>query len=377
MIQLTYMIDAAYEGGAERYVELLTTGLDRSRFQPSVVARDSEGLDNWCRRISEKGIPVVRLPMNLPFRPQHAGPIYRALSGVQIAHINSPGPYDGQTGLLAPIARLAGARAVCVTEHLPMVERLWKRDLVKRIAYNFVDRVFTVCDANTPFLTKRQGVAPHKQRVVYNGLQADFGSEGPGRQSDARKRFSISSDSLAIAFVGSLIRRKGLDVLFDAAANLSADAVIVVAGEGSERARLEEDAKSLGEGRVRFVGNLPADEVGELLNAVDVLVVPSFMEGLPYVILEAMACSLPVIATDTNGIPEAVVHGQTGTLVPAGDVEALHDAIEYFLSNPSERVEMGKRGRLRFEDLFTLEGHLHTMQQHYEELAGFARAVGS
>ena len=92
MIRVTYMIDAAFEGGAERYVELLATGLDRRYFEPSVIARDAAALDAWCERIRRSDIPVTRLPMNLPFRPQHAAPIIRALTaaGARIAHINLP-----------------------------------------------------------------------------------------------------------------------------------------------------------------------------------------------------------------------------------------------------------------------------------------------
>ncbi|MCZ6766680.1 MAG: glycosyltransferase family 4 protein [bacterium] len=373
------MIDAAYEGGAERYVELLATGLDRRRFEPSVIARDAAALDAWCERIRRCDIPVTRLAMNLPFRPQHAVSIFRALrtTGAQIAHMNSPGPYDSQTGLFAPVARLASARAVCVTEHLPMVERLWKRALVKRLAYAFVDRVFTVCEANLPFLTTRQGVPVHKQCVVYNGLPAAFGSEAAGATVEMRKRFGIPDESVAFAFIGGLTRRKGLDVLIDALAKLSDRAVVIVAGDGEEKTRLEKAAETLSEASVRFVGSLSRREVGNLLCAVDALVVPSFMEGLPYVILEAMACSLPVIATDVNGIPEAVDAGRTGLLVPAGDADAMRDALEHFLSNASERLEMGRQGRLRFERLFTLERHVDTMQRNYEDLAGTPRAVGS
>ncbi len=379
MIRVTYMIDAAFEGGAERYVELLATGLDRRYFEPSVIARDVAALDPWCERIRRSDIPVTRLPMNLPFRPQHAGPIIRALvaAGARIAHINMPGPYDGQTGLFAPVARLAGVGAVCATEHLPMVERLWKRALLKRLAYTFVDRVFTVCEANVPFLTMRQRVPVRKQRVVYNGLPAVFGSEAAGDTVEMRKRFGIPTESVAFAFVGSLTRRKGLDVLIEAAAKLSENAVVVVAGEGEEKTRLEKVAETIGEARVHFTGGLSRREVGDLLCAVDALVVPSFMEGLPYVILEAMAHSLPVIATDVNGIPEAVDAGRTGLLVPAGDADALRSALEHFLSNTSERVEMGRQGRLRFERLFTLDRHLDTMQHNYEDLAGTPRAVGS
>ncbi|MEJ2722329.1 MAG: glycosyltransferase, partial [bacterium] len=109
-IRICYTVDSRYAGGAERYVQLLATGLDRGLFEPHVLVREGRELDAWCGDVEGAGVPVTRVPMNMPFRPAHAFPSVRALSAIapHIVHVNVPGPYDGQMGLLAPLARLAG-----------------------------------------------------------------------------------------------------------------------------------------------------------------------------------------------------------------------------------------------------------------------------
>ncbi len=380
MIHVCYVVDAPYAGGAERYVALLAESLDRRRFVPSVVAGSGAGLDAWCAGLWDHDITVSRVPMNLPFRPGDLGGIVRALRGLRphLVHVNMPGPYDGQMGLLAPIARLTGARAVVTTEHLPMVGRLWKRALVKNLAYRWTDRVFTICNDNVHYLKEIQNV-PHAQiEVVYNGLPDTYGT-APGRERGVvREKLGLERDAVAIGLVGSLIERKGGNTLLEAVSSLDGAWHVLLIGDGVERRRLEERARSLGiADRVRFLGERPASEVEEIFTGLDVVAVPSLVEGMPYVILEAMACSLPVVASAINGIPEAAVDGETALLVPPGDARALRRALDELVRSRDRRKRMGERGRERFERLFTLRRQSASMQRSYLELLGIpvARSV--
>lgn len=369
------MIDSPYVGGAERYVSLLVDTLDRRRFLPSLIVKEGEGLDEWCDGHAASGTQVTRLPMNLPFRPHHAPTIVRAIRdhAPHVAHVNMPGPYNGQTGLLAPLARVAGASAVAVTEHLPMVESLWKRALVKRIAYRWVDRVFTVCEDNVRFLRERQGVQREKITVVYNGVRQDLGRDADARRDEARACLGLGDDILAIAMIGSLTRRKGVDVLMQALANTKThDWRLLLAGDGEDGDELMKMSRDLGlDHAIVFLGHQGRDEVERLLVAADLVVVPSSMEGMPYVILEAMACSTAVVASRVNGIPEAALHEQTALLTPPGDIDSLRTALTRLMSDKTLRREFGRAGRRRFDELFTLERHTADMESAYGSLLGF------
>jgi glycosyltransferase involved in cell wall biosynthesis len=377
MIKVCYIVDAPYAGGAERYVALLAGALDKDLFAPSVLIKRGDGLTAWQQDLARRSIPVTAIDMNLPFRPLDALPIFMALRrlGPDIVHINSPGPYDGQMGLAAPLARFAGAARVVVTEHLPMVEWLAKRAFVKAFAYQWVDKVLTVCDANVPYLIDRQKVAAAKIEVIHNALPRDFGRRGDSDRAGVRARYGLPPASAVIAFVGSLIERKGLPVLFEALQPLiNLDWYLLVVGDGEERSRYERLAADMKIGeRVRFLGMVRPEEVEAMICAVDILTLPSFMEAMPYVILEAMACGLPVIASDIYGIGEMAVDGETAVLVPAGDAARLSGVLQDLIGDAQFRRRLGGNARLRFEKYFTLDRHVDRTQAMYRTLLGFDR----
>jgi glycosyltransferase involved in cell wall biosynthesis len=377
VIRVCYVVDAAFLGGAERYVARLAMGLDRRRFEPALLMAETDdaALDAWSRELADAGVAVRRARMRLPFRPGDAVGILGALeaTGATIVHVNMPGPYNGQCALMVPLARLTGARVV-VTEHLPMVPPLWKRAALKRVAYRWLDAAITVSEANAAFLTGPQRVPPSRARVVYNGVPTSYGKGAPPA-AVTRARLGIPAGDVVVAFVGNIIEHKGLRDLIEALSRC-ADApwTLVVVGAGPDEARARSLARGLGvASRVRFAGRLSTGEVEAALVASDVLALPSRMEGMPYVILEAMACARPVVATRVYGIPEAVVDGETGSLVDPGDTAALVRALEPLLRSGELRRRLGEGGRRRFEALFTLERHVATMEALYAELAAAGR----
>ncbi len=378
MFRVCYTVDAPYAGGAERYISLICGALDKKLFEPFVLVKRGADLTAWRSGMERIGAEVVEAEMDLPFRPAHAPGIFNALRRIapDIVHINMPGPYDGQMGLLVPMARFAGATGVVTTEHLPMVERTWKRAFIKSFSYRWIDRVLTVCDANVPYLVRRQGVPPAKISVVHNALPGDFGAGRVSVREKTREHLNLRDDSTALAMVGSLIERKGFPVLLEALVLLEdLSWQLIVVGEGEERARYERLAVERGVGdRVRFMGEKPADEVEALLCAVDLLVLPSFMEAMPYVILEAMACCLPIVASRIYGIPEMALDGETACLVPPGDVDRLSVCLREMITNPSLRGELGDSARKRFERYFTIDKQIEAVQKVYLELLGVLNA---
>ncbi|MEO8170250.1 MAG: glycosyltransferase, partial [Oxalobacteraceae bacterium] len=155
-----------------------------------------------------------------------------------------------------------------------------------------------------------------------------------------------------VVCVGRLCEQKGQLLLVNAVSQLARkglDIELVLAGDGEMRAELESlIAQRRLQGRVRITGWISSDQVRAEILAARALVLPSFAEGLPVVIMEAMALRRPVLTTYVAGIPELIRHGESGWLFPAGDVEALGAALEDFLATPVVILEaMGEAGYQR------------------------------
>jgi glycosyltransferase involved in cell wall biosynthesis len=380
MINVCYLVDPGFFGGAELYVSRLATGLDRARFRPSVVMRQPKhpesGLDRWRGDLEAAGVPVRVLPMDLPWRPWRAIPVWRAVADAapHVAHVNLPGPQDGQMGLLVPLSRMAGAGGVVVTEHLPMVDSTWKRELLKRISYRWVDRVATVCHANVPYLVERQFVPESRVTVIHNALDRSYGLAVRRDREELASRFALPPDRVLVLFVGNLFKHKGLHRIIRALAEVpDRPWHLVVVGTGPERdpclRRLETAGLS---DRATFLGRISAGEVEELLAAADVLSLPSTQEGMPYVILEAMASGVPVVSTRVYGIPEMVVDGETGLLVDAREQDELQRALLKLIDDETVRRAMGRAARRRFEEHFTIDRQLRAVESMYVEVARLA-----
>ena len=159
-----------------------------------------------------------------------------------------------------------------------------------------------------------------------------------------------------VLFVGRLRLRKGVEVLLAALARLREghpEARLLIAGDGEHRRALERTAARLEvEDAVTFLGRCDAARVRALLAGAGALAVPSIYEGMPLVVLEAMEAGVPVVASRVSGIPEVVVDGETGWLVPPEDPAALAAALGEALSDPAEARRRGEAGRRRLDETF-------------------------
>lgn len=181
-----------------------------------------------------------------------------------------------------------------------------------------------------------------KLRIVHCGVDVAAYGRTP------RQRFGQR-----VLFIGRLDPVKGVPLLleaFAAAREAHPDARLTLVGDGPARAALEAQATALGlQGAAEFLGYRAQAEVAELLEAADMLVLPSFAEGLPVVLMEAFASRIPVIASAVAGVPELVEDGVSGFVVPAGDLATLTERLGRLLSDPALCARMGEAGRARVE----------------------------
>lgn len=161
-----------------------------------------------------------------------------------------------------------------------------------------------------------------------------------------------------ILFIGRLAAVKGATLLLDAFTDVRAahpDAHLTLVGDGPDRPALEAKADRLGmRDQVTFTGYLGQDDVAAALNAADLLVLPSFAEGVPVVLMEAMAARIPVIASRVAGVQELVEDGGSGYVLPPGNLGALTEALNALLADPALRKRMGETGRAKVEAEFDI-----------------------
>jgi glycosyltransferase involved in cell wall biosynthesis len=175
-----------------------------------------------------------------------------------------------------------------------------------------------------------------------------------------------ASEGPVVGLVARLSPEKGVDVLFRALTELPG-VTAIVAGEGPARGDLERLADELGlSERVRFLGW--RDDVDAVIRSVDVLALPSRNESAPIAIVEAMLGGIPTVASDVGGVPELVLHGETGYLVPPDDPHALAAALRRLLDDPELRARFGARGRELAEERHDPAKSARMFEAIYREL---------
>ena len=166
---------------------------------------------------------------------------------------------------------------------------------------------------------------------------------------DAFKYNPNKTFGCTVAFVGRLVPWKGIDVFIravNAVMQKNKKGYFVVIGGGPLLSFYTSLHVSKG---IHFLGAYPPNQMSQILDSIDILVVPSYLENVPTIILEAMAKGIPVIASDVGGIPEVVIHGKTGYLVAPGDFKSCAMWISYLLENQHEAKRLGKNGRMLVE----------------------------
>jgi glycosyltransferase involved in cell wall biosynthesis len=212
--------------------------------------------------------------------------------------------------------------------------------LLLRLTLRWSAQVATVADGLAAELDKRIRCGRERVMLIPNGVDDSFLA--------IKRKPDTKSGQLKLVFVGSLIARKSVDSVLKAMAKScsTGSTSLAVAGDGPERHKLEALAAKLGlRHMVHFTGMLPANAIPALLREADALVLASFSEGRPNVVLEAMAAQLPVIASAIPGTMEVVVDDETGLLFQPGDVETLAAQIVRLRDDPALRMRMGRAGR--------------------------------
>lgn len=285
-------------------------------------------------------------------------------------------------------AAVSGSKPLFISLHGSDVYLAERSKVVRQAARFAIERASAIvpCSEDLGRRVIELGADPGKVHVVpYGADPAIFGRPPDPAKREAIRRAAGAGDRPLVLFLGNLFPKKGVTHLIDAAVHVRAkvpDAQIVIAGEGPLRASLEAQAASLGlaESTVRFMGRIEWSTVPDWYAASDVFVVPSVIDaagnvdGLPNVVLEAMACELPVVASDVAGIPQVIRDRDTGRLVKPGDPEALGGAIVEMLVDRPFAKSCGVRARAFIRTELTWERAAERYEVLFERYAGDSRS---
>jgi len=292
-------------------------------------------------------------------------------------------PYEGVAAALAKkVAGWLGRKVVLVVEsHGDFEESLFLQRrillprlyrLIMRCAAGFTlqraDLLRAVSRSTKAQLTRWMPGKPVVQFFTWTDIEAFFGASIPDDERSCRN----------ILYAGVLIPRKGVHHLINAFARIIEDsprAKLVIVGRAENKdyaAELRQQAGQLSlNGRVRFVKEVPQVELAAWMRKACMFVLPTYSEGLPRVLFEAMATGIPVISSPVSGIPEIVQDGTTGFLVPPGDEAALAGRLRWVLEHPDEAYEMGRQAQEFAKQFFSTEIYV----QNYACIFKMARCL--
>jgi glycosyltransferase involved in cell wall biosynthesis len=282
--------------------------------------------------------------------------------------------HAGQLGLMyapAVAACAAGISTRILTLHNPILRHPGVRRTVDALALRCFSRIVTVSEYMKHELVEKKGVAADRISVIPNGVEPREFEALPTR-TQARAELGLDENTMAVGLVGRLHHLKGADYFIEAIPRVLAskpDVKFILIGAGPEEQSLKALAEERGiAGRVRFAGY--RRDARRLMPAFDVIVLPSRDEAQSISLLEAMACRRPVVAAKVGGVPEVVDDGITGLLYPAGNVQALAEAILTLLNDGARRKAMGEAGRQRVADRFSRQSMLRETVALYEHPTG-------
>ncbi len=364
-------------GGAEQVIQDLALGFAARGHEVMVVFL--EGTDDIVPDLEEEGIRCERL---LPrtqlaasaladFNPSCVLGYRRLISQFEpdVLHAHVPRP----TLWVSLAYRMLRRRpALVYTEHnVQDVYPRWAR-WVYGVFLPVTQGIVCVSDAAAKSFAARWPRAQGPTRV-WNGIDPERTRPSP-HADELRADLGVDPGTPLLCNVANIGYRKGHDVLVEAMAQLRAQAdplrCWVAGGLEHEPSMVQSVQNAIAEHQLGDVVHLLGRrrDVADLLHAADVFVLSSRQEGFPITILEAMAAGKPIVATDVGGCAEAVVHGETGLIVPPEDPSALAEALASLLADPELARKMGAAGRERVEQEFTVDRMVEQHLAIYEEL---------
>jgi glycosyltransferase involved in cell wall biosynthesis len=381
-IKIAYLITSLEVGGSERQLVALNAGLPAEKYERHIICLSGFGPLEAKARETGATLHDLRYPrlratgtiqwQNLPAAGVSVLRLIRLLRKIKPDILHTLIPVCNVIGAVA--GKVARVPHIVCTKLALGVYRDHSRFLP--VVEDRIDAAFTLVHCKSQGIledvARREPIPREKLRVVYNGINVERFAQAIDRD-ETRKRIGVPADAFVIGMVANLIPYKGhRDVIAAIPQILSRfpDVHFVFVGrDDGIRESLLEQATALGvDKNITFTGL--RDDVAQLMPSFDALLSASHQEGFSNVLLEGMACALPIVATTVGGNVEAVENGVTGFLVPPENPAELAESIMKLAADKAAAKRMGEAGLERVKALFSYEAMIQGMMNFYEEVLG-------
>lgn len=359
MLRVAHIIKVTTIAGAETHLLMLLAGLRKRQIDAQLIllVEPAKPMDAYVQAAEGRGIPVSRLVITGDLDPTLLPRLRSLLRLMKPRIVHTHLFHADLYGTLAARWYGRGTAIISSRHNDNAFRRRQPYRTLNRWLWRMTSAGIAISESIAHFVVEIEGAPPPKIQTIVYGLEA--AAQAPAQRQavrvSMRQQLGINPDAPVAGIVCRLVEQKGVHYGLQAFAQVVQQiptACLLIAGDGPLRSDLEAEAAALGLGdHVRFLGW--RDDMAQLMNAFDLLIVPSLWEGFGLVILEAMAHQIPVVASAVSAIPEIVVHGETGLLVPARDVDALAGALVSLLGDAPLRKHMGMLAEDRLETHFS------------------------
>ncbi len=373
MAKLLFVIDNLEFGGGERVFAQVINGLSPENYEMYLASNSGREL---YESLTNKDVCSIPLDFSKRFNPSLIFKLIRVIKDKKIDIVHGQG---GRAEFYARLAaRLAGRTKYVSTIAMPVegydVGLLRKSIyfVLDRTVERYVDRFIVVSEVlRNTFITKHH-IPPEKVVKIYNGIEIDhYDPEGAASlRLKIRDGLGVNKDDILLGAVGRMVWQKGFEFLVRCIQHVveaSGEIKVIMVGEGPLKKDLEHLCRQLKvEDKIIFAGF--RSDIKEILSAVDIVVIPSLLEGFPMLTLEAMAMEKPIVATRIDGITEQMTDDLEGILVPPRDPVTLAAAINRLIENKEFAHSLGLAARKRVEKEFAVKKMIDETENVYHSL---------
>ena len=371
--RILYVIDGIEFGGGERVFAQIINGLPEDRYEAFLATAPN---DAFQKAITVKKCSFFPVDFSNRYNAANLLKLIRIIKDHRIDIVHGQGARAEFYARLA--VELSGRKKYVSTVAMP-VEGYdvgpWKRRLYgvfDRFSECFVDRFLVVSSVLADAMIHGHAIPKEKVVKIYNGIETDYykpHDQEVGRRR-VRQEYSVNDSEILIGSLGRLVWQKGFEYFIHAMPILIRDipeAKFFIVGEGPLRQELEGQARSLGiQDRLVFTGH--RNDIRDMMAAMDVVVIPSLLEGFPMITLEAMAMEKAIVTTSIDGIMEQITDGREGLLIAPKSPPALAQAVKRLVDDPDYARSLGINARAKVIRDFSIRKMITKTVRVYETL---------
>ncbi len=381
---LLYVFDNMEFGGGERVFAQIINRLSSKKYKIMVACLPT---GTFIEKIEESSAHIEPVDMSNRFNP---GVILQLSSLIKRERVDIVHSQGARADFFARVAaKLASAPIVVSTVPMPVegfdvnpIRKLIYKTF-NRFSERFVDMFMVVSDALEKTMIEKHRIAPQRVVKIYNGIEKDEycmeEDELIRRRFRFRKESGLEDDVPVVGAIGRLVWQKGFEYFIEAIPDVlknSKETRFLIVGEGTLKDKLEAKSKNLKlEDKIIFTGF--RSDIKDVLASIDIFVMPSLLEGLPMILLEAMAMAKPIVATHIDGVKEVLNNGVTGLLAPPKDPKALSETIVDLLNHRDKAYQMGLAARRVVEERYGVDIMVQKVEEVYEKLLSPRGKIGA